>query len=261
MTDGNGKGIGGIGRFWDLFEIQKARHHLLHLVFFRSTVSDYGGFDGERRVLGNLKACGRSGQHSDSTHLPELQCGLHVHGIENVLNRNTVGPVLSDEFLETAGNAGEPRGHGITGGDLDGSASDADEAIVGEQIDDTISGVFRAAVDAEDAHGCLQCNAGCATFPNRLNLNVREVHGMARIAGADPRRQSWLKGLLTRIVYGTAKRKLGHVVAPVQITAHHTKILWGYGQMEQSLAGSSLVEAGLKHLAEVRVATLVGCPF
>jgi hypothetical protein len=84
---------------------------------------------------------------------------------------------------------------------------------------------------------------------------------MARIAGADPKRQGWLSGLLTRIVYGLTKRKLGHVVAPVQVMAHHTRILWGYGQMEQSLAGSSLVDAGLKHIAEVRVATLVGCPF
>lgn len=84
---------------------------------------------------------------------------------------------------------------------------------------------------------------------------------MARIVGADPKRQRWLSGLLTRIVYGMTKRRLGHVVAPVQVTAHHSRILWGYGQMEQSLAGSSLVEAGLKHLAEMRVATLVGCPF
>ena len=84
---------------------------------------------------------------------------------------------------------------------------------------------------------------------------------MARIEGADPRKQGWLSGLFTRIVYSMTKRKLGHVVVPTQITAHHSKILWGYGQMEQSLGGSSLVEAELKHLAEMRVATMVGCPF
>ncbi len=84
---------------------------------------------------------------------------------------------------------------------------------------------------------------------------------MARMAGADPKQQGWLSGLFTRMVYALTKRKLGHVVVPAQITAHHTKILWGYGQMEQSLAGSRLVPAELKHLAEMRVATLVGCPF
>ena len=84
---------------------------------------------------------------------------------------------------------------------------------------------------------------------------------MARIEGADPKQQGWLSGLFTRIVYGITKRKLGRVVVPAQITAHHTRILWGYGQMEQSLGGSSLVGGELKHLAEIRVATLVGCPF
>jgi hypothetical protein len=48
---------------------------------------------------------------------------------------------------------------------------------------------------------------------------------------------------------------------PVQIVAHHSRLLWGYGQMEQSFAASRLVEAGLKNLAQLRVATLVGCPF
>ncbi|PYX87587.1 MAG: hypothetical protein DMG68_11230 [Acidobacteria bacterium] len=84
---------------------------------------------------------------------------------------------------------------------------------------------------------------------------------MPRIVGANPRQQGRLSGLFTRIVYSMAKRKLGKIVAPVQITAHHPKILWGYGQMEQSLAGSHLAPSHLKHLAELRVATLVGCPF
>ena len=39
------------------------------------------------------------------------------------------------------------------------------------------------------------------------------------------------------------------------------KILWGYGQMEQSLASSHLAEDALKNLAQLRVATLIGCPF
>jgi len=84
---------------------------------------------------------------------------------------------------------------------------------------------------------------------------------MARIEGADPQKQGLLSGALTRIVYGLVKWKLGRVVMPVRVTAHHSKIFWGYAQMEQSLAGSRLVDAGLKDLAQLRVATLVGCPF
>lgn len=84
---------------------------------------------------------------------------------------------------------------------------------------------------------------------------------MARISGVDARQQSLLSGLFTRIVYAMTKRKVGRVVMPVKITAHHAKLLWGYGQMEQSLFSSKLVNAGLKNLAQLRVATLVGCPF
>lgn len=78
---------------------------------------------------------------------------------------------------------------------------------------------------------------------------------MARIQGAEP------KGPFRRLVYSFVKRKLGRVVMPVKITAHHSKILWGYVQMERSLAFSHLTDSALKNLAELRVATLIGCPF
>jgi len=84
---------------------------------------------------------------------------------------------------------------------------------------------------------------------------------MSRIRGADPSRQGFLAGLFTRVVYALTKRKLGRVVMPVQVTAHHPQILWGYGQMEQSLLSSHRVDVALKELATLRVATLVGCPF
>ena len=84
---------------------------------------------------------------------------------------------------------------------------------------------------------------------------------MARIRGADPGKQGFLHGLFTRILYSMVKRKLGKVVVPVQIVAHHGTLLWGYGHMEQSMASSKLMDAGLKDLGQLRVATLVGCPF
>jgi hypothetical protein len=84
---------------------------------------------------------------------------------------------------------------------------------------------------------------------------------MARIPGVQPSQQGLFSGLFTRIVYALTKRKLGRVVLPVQVTAHHPQILWGYGQMEQSLFSSHRVETALKDLATLRVATLIGCPF
>lgn len=84
---------------------------------------------------------------------------------------------------------------------------------------------------------------------------------MARIEGADPSKQALFQGLFTRVIYFLTKRKVGRAVMPVRIAAHHSKLLWGYGQMEQSLLGSRLVAEPLKNLGELRVATLVGCPF
>jgi hypothetical protein len=84
---------------------------------------------------------------------------------------------------------------------------------------------------------------------------------MARISGADPSRQSVLSGLFTRIVYALTKRKVGKVVTPVAVTAHHPQILWGYGQMEQSLISSHRIDGLLKDLVSLRTATLIGCPF
>jgi hypothetical protein len=84
---------------------------------------------------------------------------------------------------------------------------------------------------------------------------------MARIKRPDPSRQGIFSGLFTRIIYSLTKRKVGRVVMPVQIVAHHPRLLWGYRQMEQSFAASHLVDAALKDLAQLRVATLVGCPF
>jgi len=84
---------------------------------------------------------------------------------------------------------------------------------------------------------------------------------MARIEGADPSKQGLFQGWFTRIIYRLTKRKVGRAVMPVRIAAHHAKLLWGYGQMEQSQLASRLVEEPLKNLAELRAATLVGCPF
>jgi hypothetical protein len=84
---------------------------------------------------------------------------------------------------------------------------------------------------------------------------------LARIPGAPSNQGGLIRRLFVGIVYSLTQRRLGRVIMPIQVTAHHPKILWGYGQMEQSQAGSKLIDAKLKGLAELRVATLVGCPF
>ena len=47
---------------------------------------------------------------------------------------------------------------------------------------------------------------------------------MSRVRGADPSQQGFLSGLFTHIVYALTNRKVGRVVMPVQVTAHHPGI-------------------------------------
>ena len=84
---------------------------------------------------------------------------------------------------------------------------------------------------------------------------------MARIHGAPSNQGGPLRRLFVSLVYSITRRRLGRVVMPVQVAAHHGRVFWGYLQMEQSQLGSKLVAPKLKALAELRVATLVGCPF
>jgi hypothetical protein len=84
---------------------------------------------------------------------------------------------------------------------------------------------------------------------------------MARICGAPRNQGGPFRRLFVNLVYWFTQRRLGRVIMPIQVTSHHTGILWGYTQMEQSQMGAKLVEAKLKGLAELRVATRVGCPF
>ena len=46
---------------------------------------------------------------------------------------------------------------------------------------------------------------------------------MSRIPGAEQSKQGFLSGFFTRFVYALTRRKLGRVVMPVQVTAHHPK--------------------------------------
>lgn len=84
---------------------------------------------------------------------------------------------------------------------------------------------------------------------------------MARIPGAPVNQGGPFRRFFKAVVYTLTKRRLGKLIVPVQVAAHHPKLFWGYVQMEQSQASSKLVDAKLKGLAELRVATLVGCPF
>ncbi len=84
---------------------------------------------------------------------------------------------------------------------------------------------------------------------------------MPRISGAPSNQGGLFRRLFVGLVYRLTRRRLGRVIMPIQVTAHHSEIFWGYLQMERSQMQSKLIDPKLKGLAELRVATLVGCPF
>jgi hypothetical protein len=80
---------------------------------------------------------------------------------------------------------------------------------------------------------------------------------MARIEGVQPHGPA----LFLRYVYRTVRRKVGRVIQPIQITAHHPRLLWAVGQMEMGQEAAKSVDTALKALVSIKTAMLVGCPF
>ena len=79
---------------------------------------------------------------------------------------------------------------------------------------------------------------------------------MARIEGITKR-----GSLFAQISFFFSKRKVGKVTTPLRIQALHTQILKGYGLMELAQDKAKKVSGAIKILAQIRVATLIGCPF
>ena len=80
---------------------------------------------------------------------------------------------------------------------------------------------------------------------------------MARIAGVAAKDG----GFFVRLAYFLTKRKVGRVVAPITIVAHHPRLLRALAHMELGQEAAKTVIPSLKALAQVKVAMLVGCPF
>jgi len=81
--------------------------------------------------------------------------------------------------------------------------------------------------------------------------------------GVEPAEAGWL----TRLVYWFVGRKFGQLtgknrlIEPVKIAAHHPRLLRALGQMESGIEAARTVPTGLKRLASLQAAMLVGCPF
>jgi AhpD family alkylhydroperoxidase len=68
-------------------------------------------------------------------------------------------------------------------------------------------------------------------------------------------------GLPARIAFAATRRRFGHVVGPVQLSAHNPPILTGYVLYELMLERADRLDKGVENLAAQRAATITGCPF
>lgn len=79
---------------------------------------------------------------------------------------------------------------------------------------------------------------------------------MARIEGVESTNRPF-----TRFAFFMSKRKLGRVITPIKIMAHHPRLLRAYAHMELGQEAAHTVDAQLKALVQVKIAMSIGCPF
>ncbi len=68
-------------------------------------------------------------------------------------------------------------------------------------------------------------------------------------------------GIVTRIIFWLAKRKLGRVPLGLRVRALDPKLLRLGLRMDLHTAAARTVPNVLKELAQIKVAAMVGCPF
>ena len=84
---------------------------------------------------------------------------------------------------------------------------------------------------------------------------TRPAANGARIPPAPPR------GMVPRVAYAISRRRYGHVLGPLGVTAHNPRVLAGYSAFELALEGAGRADPRLEELGAMRAATMTGCPF
>lgn len=64
-----------------------------------------------------------------------------------------------------------------------------------------------------------------------------------------------------RAFFKMNKEQFGFVLNPYRVYAHRPEIMYGYAALNAGVGRSGLLDASLKALVCIRVATINGCPF
>ena len=68
-------------------------------------------------------------------------------------------------------------------------------------------------------------------------------------------------GLITRIIFWLAKRRLGRVPLAMRVRARDSKLFRNIVRMDLYATSPGTIPVRLKELAQLKVAMMVGCPF
>ena len=80
---------------------------------------------------------------------------------------------------------------------------------------------------------------------------------MERAIGVSASQAGWI----TKLLYRALKKRIGRVSKSKTLAAHHTPTLLASTWMDAVCASARTVPIALKELVQLKVATLVGCPF
>jgi hypothetical protein len=77
-----------------------------------------------------------------------------------------------------------------------------------------------------------------------------------RIHGVTEENAGRLSGL-----YEAARQRYGKLPDPLTIMAHNPSVVSAYIKYDENFNQSNLVDKSLKEIAQIKVATLIGCPW
>lgn len=80
---------------------------------------------------------------------------------------------------------------------------------------------------------------------------------MERVTGVSESKANWI----TKLLYRALEKRIGKVPKSKTLAAHHTPTLLATSWMDQVCASARSVSPALKELVQLKVATMVGCPF
>ncbi len=64
-----------------------------------------------------------------------------------------------------------------------------------------------------------------------------------------------------RSLYGAARERYGKLPDPLTVMAYNPAVLSAHLKYDENFSRSSLVDEKLKEIAQIKVATLIGCPW